>query len=334
MKISVIVPAFNAEPFLERAVTSLLATGHADLEVLIVEDGSTDGTLQTAQRLLQEHPEQVRLLRHPGGANRGVSATRNLGIAQAGGDAVCFLDADDYVLPHRFDRAVQILQSRSEVDGVYDSTAISVQDQAAGAGLGGSVDGAIFGLSIACEGEHLLRQLLRGYPWGSDAFLCRRSLFDRTGVFDETLRIAEDCHLWFRAAALGRIVPGELTRPVAVYVRHAANTFHYRIERKVDMIRAMARAWPSVRAGTAPSTASVYREGMTDYLVNTLIVCREAACPDVAWAAIRACVASPTTRVLCDTRVLRQIAWLTRETLMPRTFPSASPLRPMPHREH
>lgn len=316
MKISVIVPAFNAELFLERAVASLLATGHADLEVLIVEDGSTDGTLQTAQRLLQEHPEQVRLLRHPGGANRGVSATRNLGIAQAGGDAVCFLDADDYVLPHRFDRAVQILQSRSEVDGVYEATCIRLANGQADGGLGGSErDGAYFALATAHEGEDLLHELLRGYPWHPDAFLCRRSLFDRTGVFDETLRIAEDCHLWFRAAALGRIVPGDLTRPVAVYVRHAANTFHYCIERKVDMIRAMARAWRAIRSRATPSVARAFREGLTCYFVNTLVVTREAARPDLGWTAVRTCAAEGATYTLRDTRVLRQAAWLARETL-------------------
>lgn len=317
MKISAIVPAYNAQRFLARAVKSLLDTGHTPLEVLVIDDGSTDSTLAVAQALQAAHPQQVRVLRHPGGVNRGVSASRNLGIREATGELVCFLDADDYVLQHRFQRALQILQGRPEVDGVYDATRVVIETPGADSGLGGDTnDGGTFAPASALEGEALLRELLRGYPWHPDAFLCRRTMFDRTGLFDENLRIAEDCNLWFRAAALCRVVPGsDLREAVAAYTRHAGNSYHYAIERKIDLVRAMHRAWPRVSAEAEQSTRLTFADGAATYLCNTLMVAREAARPDVAWATVWELMPTRLRGLLLRRAVLRQLAWLSKETL-------------------
>ena len=317
MKISAVVPAFNAQPFLARAVKSLLDTGYPSLEILVIDDGSTDRTLAEAYLLQSAHPSQVRVLRHPEGANRGVSASRNLGIRQATGDVLCFLDADDHVLPHRFEVAIQILTQRPDVDGVYELTCISLKEPASGNGLGSpSQDGGAFALATALEGDALLAKLLSGYPWHPDAFLCRRAMFDRTGTFDETLRIAEDCHLWFRAAALCSIVPGELQRPVAMYVRHAANTYRYTIERKVDLVRAMRRAWPTVRNAATPAVRKAYLAGLAAYVCNALVVSREAGRTDVAWAIARQTAPVRWGALLLRMPLLRQLVWLSVETVM------------------
>ena len=93
--VSVIVPIYNVEQYLEKCVESLLAQLHDNLEILLVDDGSKDGSLQIAERYAQTHPEKCRLVRRE--KNGGLSAARNTGLEHATGDWVAFLDSDDWV---------------------------------------------------------------------------------------------------------------------------------------------------------------------------------------------------------------------------------------------
>ena len=97
--VSVVVIFFNAERFLNDAVASVFAQTYDRWELLLVDDGSTDAGRQIAERFAREHPDKVRYLDHPGHENRGMSASRNLGIRAARGDFIAFLDADDVWLP-------------------------------------------------------------------------------------------------------------------------------------------------------------------------------------------------------------------------------------------
>src|SRR5919106_1195178 len=121
-RVSVITIFLNAEAFLEEAVRSVLAQTLAGWELLLVDDGSTDGSTAIARRLAGEHPDKIRCLEHPGHANRGMSASRNLGIAHARGEAVAFLDADDVFLPRALERRVGELAARPEAGMVYGPT--------------------------------------------------------------------------------------------------------------------------------------------------------------------------------------------------------------------
>lgn len=321
MKVTAIVPAFNAERFLKRAVDSLFSTGHEDLRVLVIDDGSDDKTYELAKALESQFRPHLEAHQHPSGMNRGVSASRNLGLAKCSDGLVCFLDADDYVLPHRFEKALSVLDAQPKVHGVYDATLVRLERSAADAnsGLGGSEgDGTHFGLATAHTGSDLVRQLLTGVPWHPNAFLCRRSMFDTTGVFDESMRIAEDCHLWFRAAALCNIVPGDLEHPVAAYVRHDQNTFTYSIERKLDMVRAMVDAYQCISKSASAEIVQVFRQGVIDYVEQSLITAREANKPEIAWGIARTCAANGSGALLMRDRLVRQIVWLARETLFGR----------------
>ena len=120
MKVSIIIPVYNRERFLMEAVESVFATGHQDVEVLIVDDGSSDRTLAIADKLVQKEPDRVRLLRHPGGSHRGISESRNLGIRESSGELLCFLDSDDAYLPNRFDHALPAIQTEPDLDGGYE----------------------------------------------------------------------------------------------------------------------------------------------------------------------------------------------------------------------
>jgi succinoglycan biosynthesis protein ExoO len=102
--VTVLIAAYDAEGFLRRAVDSALAQSIPVLEVLIVDDASTDGTVSVIQKLSQED-DRVRLLRLP--VNGGPSAARNAGLSAARGDWVAVLDADDAYLPQRLERMLR-----------------------------------------------------------------------------------------------------------------------------------------------------------------------------------------------------------------------------------
>jgi glycosyltransferase involved in cell wall biosynthesis len=109
--LSVFIPAFNCEKYVRAAVESALDNGFADLEVVVVDDGSTDGTAAVVTAI--RHPA-LRLIRNP--QNRGIGATRQQGIALLQGRYVALLDADDIALPGRFERQVNRLEAADAPD--------------------------------------------------------------------------------------------------------------------------------------------------------------------------------------------------------------------------
>lgn len=110
-RVSVICIFYQAERFLAEAVDSVLAQDFADWELLLVDDGSTDGGSAIAQGYATRHPDRIRYLDHPGHANRGMSATRNRGIAEAQGDYLAFIDADDAWRPAKLAEQVALLDA-------------------------------------------------------------------------------------------------------------------------------------------------------------------------------------------------------------------------------
>jgi glycosyltransferase involved in cell wall biosynthesis len=107
--VSVIVPVYNGERFLETCLTSLLAQDHPGIQVIVVDDGSTDGSAELAERFAPE----VRVLRRP---HEGLGASRNAGIEAATGSLVGFCDADDWWKPHKATVQVAYLAEHPEVD--------------------------------------------------------------------------------------------------------------------------------------------------------------------------------------------------------------------------
>ena len=116
--VSVIIIFLNARKFLREAVGSVRRQTFARWEVLLVDDGSGDGSAEIARTLCARDTERIRYLEHTGHKNCGMSASRNLGLAEARGRYVAFLDADDIYLPERLERHVRILDSMPGVDMV------------------------------------------------------------------------------------------------------------------------------------------------------------------------------------------------------------------------
>jgi glycosyltransferase involved in cell wall biosynthesis len=117
--VSVIVPYFNAERFLRETVESVFSQTYKDWELLLVDDGSTDGSAGIALEYAGKYKDRVRVLEHPGHVNAGLPRTRNLGLGQCRGKYVALLDADDVWFPNKLEEQVEILESEPEAAMVY-----------------------------------------------------------------------------------------------------------------------------------------------------------------------------------------------------------------------
>jgi glycosyltransferase involved in cell wall biosynthesis len=120
--VSVITPFLDAERFLEEAIQSVLAQTLSSCELLLIDDGSTDGSSALARDYAARFPEKVRYFEHTGHANRGKSVSRNLGIAVARGSHLTFLDADDVFLPRKLEGQVRLLARYDAAVMVYGTT--------------------------------------------------------------------------------------------------------------------------------------------------------------------------------------------------------------------
>jgi len=112
--VSVIVPFLDEERFLGDAIESVVAQTRDDWELLLVDDGSSDGSREIARTYAKQHPDRIFYLQHDGGTNRGMSASRNLGLGCARGRFLAFLDADDTWKKRKLEDQVELLESEPE----------------------------------------------------------------------------------------------------------------------------------------------------------------------------------------------------------------------------
>jgi glycosyltransferase involved in cell wall biosynthesis len=122
VRVSIVTPFLNAERFIAESIESVLAQTYRDWELLLVDDGSTDGSGAIAARFAAAYPQKIRCFAHEGRQNKGASASRNLGIAHAHGEYMAFLDADDVYLPPKLTEQVPLLDAHPEVAMTYAGT--------------------------------------------------------------------------------------------------------------------------------------------------------------------------------------------------------------------
>lgn len=217
-QVSVIIPAYNAAWCIRHAIDSVLAQSFRDFELIVVNDGSTDGTLDA----LRDYGDSVRIVSKPNG---GLSSARNAGIAAARGEYVAFLDADDGWLPEKLMRQVALLDAHPETG--FCSCATSVR----------TPTGEELPAWECPVIEHgILETIFRtnGAVAGSgSAVMARRALFAQVGGFDETLRSLEDIDMWMRLGAVCgyACIPERL----AYILKHPES-----MSRNLDVMRASA----------------------------------------------------------------------------------------------
>lgn len=225
--ISVVVPVYNAEPYIERAVRSVLPFD-VITEILLVEDGSTDRSLPLCVELAEADP-RIKLVQHEGGVNRGAGATRNLGLRKAAGDLIAFLDADDYYLENRFEVDLRILREVATCSGIYNAIGVHYYSDSARESFRSKGFGSdLTSVSEPVPGSELPLVLLNVHPaarghFHLDGLTIRRQVIERVGYFDERLRLHQDSEWMFRLAYLGDLMPGSLATPVAVRGVHDQN---------------------------------------------------------------------------------------------------------------
>lgn len=117
--VSVIIIFLNEQQFLQEAIDSVFSQTYEQWELLLVDDGSTDKSSEIARRFAEEYPDRVYYLEHEGHKNRGMSASRNLGIHNAKGKYISFLDGDDVWLPNKLKEQVAILEQHPKADLVH-----------------------------------------------------------------------------------------------------------------------------------------------------------------------------------------------------------------------
>jgi glycosyltransferase involved in cell wall biosynthesis len=227
-RISVVVPVFNCQGTVEEALDSIFATGYPDLEVLVVDDGSSDASAAKLAAYRQSHPQRnLRLFQHPGGRNRGIVASRNLAVGQATGRYLSFLDADDTYYPNRFARSIDHLETHPELDAVFEpfeylfdsgERSARLQDLAANR-RGASSDVAPLLDPREFSGSELYDAFLKGkLAKSATSVTLRATVFKDYGLFPET-RIVTDRVLWLKLFACNRIAACG-NEPVTAYRIH------------------------------------------------------------------------------------------------------------------
>ncbi len=187
--VSVITIFLDAERFLAETLRSIFAQTYDHWELLLVDDGSTDRSRDMARRCADEHPGRVRYLEHPGHLNRGMSPSRNVGLVNARGDYVAFVDSDDVWLPTKLERQVALLESHAEASLVYGRSQYwHSWDETGEFDVLPEVGLHIEPNSVVKPPSLLVLNRPLGEapaPCPSD-FLFRRAVFDRTGGFEES----------------------------------------------------------------------------------------------------------------------------------------------------
>lgn len=196
--VSVIVPTYNTIGYLPAAIESILNQTFEDFEILLVNDGSTDGTAQWVETLTDPR------IRYTEQNNQGLSAARNTGIALAQGRYIALLDADDLWEPTKLEKQVAVLEANPDI-GMVHSWVWFIDAE-------GRSTGRIW--KTQAEGMALSRLLHRN-DVAVLSVLVRRECFAKTGGFDPTLRSLEDWDLWLRLAVHDAIAV--IREPLAYY---------------------------------------------------------------------------------------------------------------------
>jgi glycosyltransferase involved in cell wall biosynthesis len=214
--VSVVIPVYNAERFLHESLDCVLAQDHPRIEIIAVDDGSTDASPE----VLARYGDAVRVVRQD---NAGPSAARNTGIRHARGDYVAFLDADDLWHPAKVSTQVAHLEANPEVGLVFCNWLVMDDEEPAPlARLVATTPSPCPEARVADMSGWLYHKLLLDCYVHTSTAMIRRALVEQVGPFDRSLPRGEDHDYWLR---LSRLAPfTKLSSCLSVYRLHAHGT--------------------------------------------------------------------------------------------------------------
>jgi glycosyltransferase involved in cell wall biosynthesis len=207
-KVSAVIPVYNCERYIGEAIESVLTQTYPAHEIVVVDDGSTDGTRRALEpymgRILYIHQEK-----------RGVAAARNQGIDHASGDYIAFLDADDLWLAEKLQLQMAYLEDHPECDLVYSDMKTFDEN--------GIIQESVkIWLNMSPPSGWIFKELFWETLFAADATVFAKKCIDRVGPFDESLVVGEDYNIWLRMARRFQI--GYLDVPLTKYRQHASMT--------------------------------------------------------------------------------------------------------------
>lgn len=286
VRLSVIIPCYNAETYICATIESVLAQDESDIEIIVVDDGSRDRSVE----LVRATFPGVNVVQQ---ANQGVAAARNNGLRLAQGEWIAFVDADDIWLPGKLAAQFALLAASPSCRMSYCAwqewhSSIVRPDAAY---LADIERGAQDRLRWQGPSGWIYPQLLYGCKVWTSTVLAHRSLFDEIGVFDTSLRIGEDYDLWLRASRVTQIL--RVGRPYALYRRHpdsitkSRQTKNYRA---IVVERALAQWGMQSPDGRLADTSEVARrlaESWSDFAYNQLQFGDIGQAKSASWRSLR-----------------------------------------------
>ena len=237
MKFSVIIPVYNKADTLMQSVESVLRQSYDDFEIVIVDDGSTDGFAAIAEQL--SVIRKIRIIRQ---ANAGVSVARNTGIKHAEGTFICFLDGDDLYHPDHLQELSRMAEKYPEHDYFATSHVTSYPD---GRTIGSARLLKAYPQDFVCENLfHLLNTCGDGVIHTNSMCIRKSLMLENNLFFEPGEKIGEDTDLWFRTALLRPIIISQ--KETTVYQREfstataaTTNSMTWIFPRRLDAIKAM-----------------------------------------------------------------------------------------------
>jgi glycosyltransferase involved in cell wall biosynthesis len=221
--VSVIIPVYNCESYIEKAVMSALQQPDV-IEIVVVNDGSTDNTEHILHKI-QKKSLKVKVFHHEKKLNKGRSASRNLGIKKTTGNYIAFLDADDFYLENRFSNDKIIFESDDSIDGVYNAIGVHFYRDAS---ISEKERLKLTSVNKSIKPNNLFEDLLyyKNGHFSIDGLTVKKSIFNKVGYFDESLEVAEDTNLILRMSLKCCLQAGIINQPLVMRGVHDTNVFN------------------------------------------------------------------------------------------------------------
>ncbi len=255
--VSIIIPTYNYAAYIGKAVDSALKQTYTNIEIIVVDDGSTDNT----KDVLQKYGDKLVYIQQN---NQGAAAARNRGLEEAKGDYICFLDADDTYYPNNIAEKASFLEANQSLDWCY-SNWVWVDKKGKEMMRGDEPEVSL--AHIKAQGD-VLPLALQGYRLGTNVFMFRKALVDKLQGFDIRLKVLEDYDYYLRAAALGKL--GYINQVLCAIYQHEdslgtgcdkAVAYHnrWRMHKKIQHMFADTLQQPTVFKAWRKQQADLYR---------------------------------------------------------------------------
>ena len=181
-KVSIIIPTYNQSQYLEEAMESVLNQTYQNIEIIIVDDGSTDNTSEVVKSF------DNKIIYIPQ-KNKGASSARNAGIKKAQGQYVAFLDSDDMWIKNKLEKQIKFIQNNPEI-GLLGTGCYQMVD----------INKMIYKKIFPAKNEILQKDLIKYNPFIQSSVIIRKDIFNDIGLYDEKFKESEDYDLWLRIA--------------------------------------------------------------------------------------------------------------------------------------